>query len=66
MMKSFFKNIAMAIPLAIGIVFTIFCVVNAMHVWSESTAGFLALMCGVIGIPLIYASVIALMNDQNN
>ena len=64
-MKSFFKNFAMAIPLAIGIVLTIFCVVNAMEVWRESTAGSLALMCGVVGIPLLYASVIALMNDRN-
>lgn len=63
-MKLFFKNFAMAIPLAVGIVLTIFSVVNAMEVWRESTAGSMSLICGVVGIPLLYASIMAMMSDQ--
>ena len=64
-MKSFFKNFAMAIPLALGIVLTILCVVNAMAALTENTAGAMALFCGLFGIPLLYASIIALLNDRN-
>jgi hypothetical protein len=64
-MKSFFKNFAIAIPLALGIVLTIFCVVNAMSVLTDNTAGATALFCGLFGIPLLYASMIALMKDRN-
>ena len=64
-MKSFFKNFAMAIPLALGIVLTVFCLVNAMAALTENTAGATALFCGVIGIPLLYASIIALLTDRN-
>ena len=38
-MKSFFKDFAKAIPLALGIVLTIFSVVNAIEVLNEQTAG---------------------------
>jgi hypothetical protein len=64
-MKSFFKNFAMAIPLALGIVLTILCVVNAMAALTENTAGATALFLGLLGIPLLYASIIALMKDRN-
>ncbi len=62
-MKSFFKDFAKAIPLALGIVLTIFSVVNAIEVLNEQTAGPMALMCGISGIPLLYASIMALLKD---
>lgn len=64
-MKSFIKNFAMAIPLALGVVFTIFSVVNAMEVWNQPTSGSMALICGVIGIPLLYASIISLLAGKS-
>jgi hypothetical protein len=63
-MKAFLKNFAMAIPLALGTIFTIFSIVNAIAVLHERDSGFIALICGLIGIPLLYASVISLL-DRN-
>ena len=64
-MKSYLKNFALAIPLALGVVFTILCVVNAMEAANDADNGVVALIFGVIGIPLLFASSVALSKPQN-
>jgi hypothetical protein len=61
-MKSFIKNFLLAIPLALGIVFTIFCVVNALDISRGGDHAFWALFCGVTGVPLLYASIISIID----
>lgn len=64
-MKSFIKNFAMAIPLALGVVFTIFSVVNSMEIPNGGDHAFGAVACGIIGIPLLYASIISLLAGKS-
>jgi hypothetical protein len=63
-MKSFIKNFLIAIPLALGIVFTIFGVVNALEISRGGEHAFWALSCGVTGVPLLYASIISIIARQ--
>jgi hypothetical protein len=56
----FVKNFLAAIPLAIGVVFTIFSVVNALDASGDIERGITALLCGLVGIPLLFASVVTL------
>lgn len=64
-MKSYLKNFLLAIPLALGVVFTILCVVNAMEAANDADNGVAALIFGVIGIPLLFASSVALSKPQD-
>ena len=59
-MKSYLKNFLLSIPLAVGIVFTIFSVVNALDAVSDIDHGIVALIYGSIGIPLLFASIVSL------
>lgn len=63
-MKIFMKNFFAAIPLAIGLVLTMFCVVYSMQVTQGDNA-FVAFICGVIGVPLLFASIVSLTRDNN-
>lgn len=63
-MNIFIKNFFAAIPLAIGLIFTMFCVVYGMQA-NEGDNAFVALICGVIGVPLLFASIISLTKDNN-
>jgi hypothetical protein len=65
-MRFFLKNFAIAIPLALGVVLTIFSVVNAMAVLTDTTAGATALFCGLLGIPLLYASIVTLTRQSDH
>lgn len=56
----------MAIPLALGVVFSIISVANAMEAPRSSDHAFFALMSGFIGIPLLYASIVALTRRQQS
>lgn len=64
-MKSYLKNFLLAIPLAFGVVFTLLCVVNAMEAANDADNGVVALIFGVIGIPLLFASSVALCKPNN-
>ncbi|HEX9758287.1 MAG TPA: hypothetical protein VGB26_10900 [Nitrospiria bacterium] len=64
-MKLFMKNFFAAIPLALGIVFTIFSVVNAMEAANHEDNAFAALFFGVIGVPLLFASIMSVSRDPN-
>lgn len=59
-MKAFMKNLALAIPLAIGIVLTILSVVNAMEAPNDKDNAVAAILFGTVGIPLLYASIVTL------
>lgn len=59
-MKTFIKNFFAAIPLSLGVILTIFSVVNALSVTDGDQHVFLALICGVIGMPLLFASIMLL------
>ena len=50
---------------SIGIIFTIFSVVNALGVLDSDSHAFMAVLCGVIGIPLTYASILSLCKKPN-
>lgn len=64
-MKLFIKNFFAAIPLALGVIFTIFSVVNAMEAANDENNAFAALIFGVIGVPLLFASIMSLSRDPN-
>ncbi len=64
-MKRFIMNFFASIPLSIGIIFTIFSVVNALGVLDSDSHAFMAVLCGVIGIPLTYASILSLCKKPN-
>jgi len=61
-MKYFIKNYFISIPLALGSLLTLFSVVNAMDL-SNDDKWVSALLLGVIGIPLFYASVLSLLKE---
>jgi predicted permease len=60
-MKRFFTDLLYAIPMAIGLVLTIFCVVNAIASPDDGEKSLTALVSGIVGIPLLYASTIAIL-----
>lgn len=60
-MKRFFIDLLFAIPMAIGLVLTIFCVVNVIDASKGGDQVFLALLSGIVGIPLLYASTAAIL-----
>lgn len=64
-MKRYFKDILVAIPLALGFILTIFCVVNALGSPDDSNKGFIALISGMVGIPLLFASTTAILRRSN-
>jgi hypothetical protein len=64
-MKSFLKNFFIAIPLAIGVVLTVMSISNAMEAPDSGDKGVLALICGVIGIPLMFATIASLVRNPN-
>jgi nitric oxide reductase large subunit len=61
LVKRYLLDLLLAIPLSLGIVFTILCVSNALVAASDSDKGINALILGVIGIPLLYASSAAIL-----
>ena len=64
-MKRYLKDFLIAIPLAIGMVLTIICVVNAIGSPGESDKGVVAILLGIIGIPLLFASTAAILRREN-
>ncbi|MDO9271923.1 MAG: hypothetical protein Q7T94_02730 [Rugosibacter sp.] len=60
-MKRYFLDLLFAVPLALGFVLTIFCVSNALGSPDDSDKGFVALVSGLIGIPLLFASSAAIL-----
>lgn len=64
-MKSFVKNFLLAIPLAIGVVLTIMSVSNALEAPNNGEKGVTALISGVIGIPLLFASIVSFTRNPN-
>lgn len=64
-MKHFLKNFLFAIPLAIGVVLTILSVVNAMEAPQDEDKAVAAVMWGIIGIPLLFASIVTLTRRVN-
>jgi hypothetical protein len=63
-LKRFIKNFLLGIPLAIGAMLTLFAVVHSMSV-SEGDHGAYALICGGLGIPLLFASLCSLFGNQD-
>lgn len=63
-MKTFVKNFFLAIPLALGLVLTILSVVSAMNVAEDNDYIVGALFCGLLGVPLLYASVVSLARPR--
>ncbi|MBU1690734.1 MAG: hypothetical protein KKD65_08345 [Gammaproteobacteria bacterium] len=64
-MKIFLKNFLLAIPLAIGVVFTVLSVVNAMEAPNDEGNAVAAVLFGIIGIPLLFASIVSLTRQIN-
>lgn len=63
-MKTFIKNFFRAIPLALGLVLTILSVVSAMNIAEDPDYIFGALFCGLLGVPLLFASVVSLARPR--
>jgi len=61
-MKNYLKNLLLGIPLALGLMLTLIAVVMVMT--SDSDQYFHALVCGLIGIPLLFASLAAIARRQ--
>ena len=64
-MKPFVKNFFLAIPLALGVVLTVMSVSNALDSPDNAEKGVLALISGVIGIPLLFASIVSFVRNPN-
>jgi nitric oxide reductase large subunit len=64
-MKIFLKNFLLAIPLAIGVVLTVLSVVNAMEAPNDEDNAIAAVLWGIIGIPLLFASIVSLTRRTN-
>ena len=60
-MVKFLKNFSSAIPLALGTLLTVFSIVEAMKGDSDSFGG--AFILGMLGIPLLFASILFLTRD---
>jgi len=60
-MVKFLKNFSSAIPLALGTLLTIFSILEAMK--GENDSLFNALFLGMLGIPLLFASILFLIRD---
>jgi hypothetical protein len=61
-MLKFAKSYVSAIPLALGILLTVFSFVNAMDL-QKGDNGIGSLVLGIIGIPLLYASILSLIKE---
>lgn len=59
-MKRYFLDLLVAIPLAVGLVLTVLAVANAIDSAGDSEKGVTALILGVMGIPLLFASTAAI------
>ena len=60
-MKRYLTDLLVAIPLALGFIFTIFCVANALSSPDDSNKGMTAFISGIVGIPLLFASTAAIL-----
>jgi hypothetical protein len=61
-MVKFLKNFSSAIPLALGVLLTLFSIIEAMK--GENDSWVPALFLGIIGIPLLFASIIFVIKDE--
>ena len=61
-MKAFVKNFFAAIPFALGVLLTLFSIVHAMEA-DRGDNWVPALIFGLIGIPMLFAAIIALAKD---
>lgn len=64
-MKRYLTDFLIAVPFALGLIFTIFCVVNALGALDNSDRGFTAIVLGLVGIPLLFASTAAILRRAN-
>ena len=64
-MKRYLTDLLIAIPFALGLILTIFCVVNALGSPDNSDRGFIAVVLGMVGIPLLFASTAAILRRAN-
>lgn len=62
-MKTFFKNLLSAIPFAFGAMLTLFSVVCAVNLDSGDN-GFWAFFLGLIGIPILFASILSFLKEK--
>ena len=65
-MKRYFVDLLIAVPLALGFVLTLFCVANALGSPDDSDKGFIALVSGLVGIPLLFASSAAVLRRSTH
>ena len=63
-LKHFIKNFLLAIPLAIGLMFSMFSVVFGLEA-SHGDNAFAAFVFGLLGIPLLFASIVSLTRDPH-
>ena len=64
-MKNFIKNFLRALPLALGLILTIFSVVAAVNISEDDDYIFGALASGLVGIPLLFASVVSIAQPRD-
>jgi hypothetical protein len=60
-MKKYLIDFLVAIPLAVGLILTIFCVANAIGAPDDGEKGTFAILSGVVGIPMLYASTVSII-----
>lgn len=64
-MKNFIKNFLRALPLALGLILTIFSVVAAVNIAEDDDYIFGALLSGLVGMPLLFASVVSIVQPRD-
>ncbi|HMM70763.1 MAG TPA: hypothetical protein PKC22_00835 [Rhodocyclaceae bacterium] len=61
-MKTFFKNLGLGVPLAFGVMLTLVGVsLVIQRTESDEIVG--GIICGLIGIPLLFATLAAILKD---
>lgn len=60
-MKAYLKNLALGIPLALGAMLTLVAVSQTLEGGDNIVSG---LICGVIGIPLLFATLAPVLKQE--
>ena len=64
-LKRYLIDLLISIPLALGIILTVFSIVNAIGSPDDSDKGLIALVCGIVGIPLLFTSTTAILRRSS-
>jgi hypothetical protein len=59
--KRYLLDLLLAVPLAIGLVLTVLSVSNAVSASGDADKGVVAMLLGLVGVPILYASAAVIL-----